>query len=81
VPLMETHLYIILIRSGPLGLVCHPQPISTHILHIEDIPFCNTFSFEVLIFVSLRQDSKFLKGLSFSLLDLHILRLYGNNPT
>jgi hypothetical protein len=57
--------------------VCHPQQIPTPVLHIEDIPFCNTFSFEGMIFVSLRHASESLGGLSFSLLHLHILNFYG----
>jgi hypothetical protein len=80
VPLLEKRLYIILIWGGPLGSVFHPQHIPTLVLHIKDTPFYNTFSFEGLIFVSLRQASESLGGLSFSLLHLHILKFHGNSP-
>jgi hypothetical protein len=53
----------------------HPQQIPTPVFHIGNIPFCNTFSFEGLIFVSLRQASESLGGLFFSLLHFHTLSL------
>jgi hypothetical protein len=81
IPIMETRLYTLLIWGGPLGSICHPQQILTHVFHIEEIPFRNTFSFEGMIFVSLRQASESLGGLSFSLLNLYILRFYDNIPT
>jgi hypothetical protein len=81
IPLLETHIYILLIWDGPLGLVFHPQHIPTLVLHIEDIPFCNTFSFEGMIFVSLRHTSKSLEGIFLSLIHFHTPNFYGNSPT
>jgi hypothetical protein len=54
VPLMGTHLCALVIWGGPLGSFFHPQQIPKPIFHIKDTPFYNTFSFEGLIFVSLR---------------------------
>jgi hypothetical protein len=80
VPLLETCLYTLLIWGTPLGLVCHPQHIPTLVFHIEEIPFCNTFSFEGMIFVSLRQAFKSPGGSFFSLLHSHTPNFYGNSP-
>jgi hypothetical protein len=71
---------ILLIWGGPLGLVCCLQQIPTPILHIRNTLFCNTSSFEGLIFVSLRHASESLGGSSLSLLCLHILKFYDNSP-
>jgi hypothetical protein len=80
VPLLETHIYTLLIWDGLLGLVFCSQQSPTLVLHTKDILLCNTFSLEGLIFASLRQDFESLVELPFSLLHLHTPKFYCNSP-